>query len=103
MGLATLYNGLILRPSQQIVTSTHDHYATHESLALKSLKSGAAVRKVPLYQRPTASEAEIVGNLTRAVTPRTRVVAVTWVHSSTGVKLPIPAMANACAITHRRR
>lgn len=98
MGLGTLYNGLILRPGQEIVTSTHDHYATHESLALKSQKSGASVRKVPLYQRPaTASQEEIVRNLTRAVTPRTRIVAVTWVHSSTGVKLPIRAMANALA------
>ena len=98
MGLATLYNGLILRPGQEIVTSTHDHYATHESLALKSQKSGVPVRKVQLYQRPaTASEDEIVGNLLRAVTPRTRIVAVTWVHSSTGVKLPIPAMASALA------
>lgn len=98
MGLGTLYNGLILRPGQEIVTSTHDHYATHESLALKSQKSGVPVRKFPLYQRPaTASEDEIVGNLVRAVTPRTRVVAVTWVHSSTGVKLPIRAMANALA------
>ncbi|MBA2572744.1 MAG: aminotransferase class V-fold PLP-dependent enzyme [Gemmatimonadetes bacterium] len=98
MGLGTLYNGLILRPGQEIVTSTHDHYATHESLALKSQKSGATLRRIPLYQRPAAaSEAEIVGNLMRAVTPRTRIVAVTWVHSSTGVKLPIPAMANALA------
>jgi selenocysteine lyase/cysteine desulfurase len=98
MGLGTLYNGLILRPGQEIVTSTHDHYATHESLALKSQKSGVPVRKIPLYQRPAgASEDEIVGNLLRAVTPRTRVVAVTWVHSSTGVKLPIRGMANALA------
>jgi selenocysteine lyase/cysteine desulfurase len=98
MGLGTLYNGLILRPGQEIVTSTHDHYATHESLALKSQKSGVSVRKIPLYQRPAgASEDEIVGNLLRAVTPRTRVVAVTWVHSSTGVKLPIRVMANALA------
>jgi isopenicillin-N epimerase len=31
------------------------------------------------------------------VRPQTRIVAVTWVHSSTGVKLPIRAMADALA------
>jgi len=38
---------------------------------------------------------QIVENLSRAVRPQTRVVAVTWVHSCTGVKLPIRAMADA--------
>lgn len=35
--------------------------------------------------------------MTAAITPSTRVVAVTWVHSSTGVKLPIRRMADALA------
>src|SRR5439155_17339555 len=40
---------------------------------------------------------QIVENLSRAVRPQTRVVAVTWVHSCTGVKLPIRAMADGSA------
>src|SRR5262249_25834502 len=39
----------------------------------------------------------IVEALTRAVRPETRIVAVTWVHSGTGVKLPIRPMADALA------
>src|SRR5215510_601730 len=31
-GLALLYGGLPLRPKQEILTTTHDHYSTHESL-----------------------------------------------------------------------
>ncbi len=98
MGLGTLYNGLILRPGQEVLTTTHDHYATHSSLDLRSRRDGIPVRRVTLYERPeAAAEEEIVSRLTRAVTPRTRIVAVTWVHSSTGVKLPIRAMADALA------
>jgi hypothetical protein len=35
----------------------------------------------------------MVERLRRAITPRTRVVGLTWVHSSTGLRLPIRALA----------
>ncbi|MGE0683093.1 MAG: aminotransferase class V-fold PLP-dependent enzyme, partial [Candidatus Binatia bacterium] len=57
-----------------------------------------------MYQQPaTASQEEIVDTLVKAVQPRTRVVAVTWVHSSTGVKLPIRRMAEALATINATR
>ena len=104
MGLAMLYGGLPLRPQQEILTTTHDHYVTHESLRLRALHTGAKVRKIPLYAVPErATENEIVANLMKGVGPRTRAVAVTWVHSSTGVKLPIRRMADALADINRKR
>jgi isopenicillin-N epimerase len=103
-GLATIYGGLPLKKGQEILTTTHDHYVTHEALRLRALHTGAAVRKTPLYAVPAkASEDEIVGNLVKAVGPRTRAVAVTWVHSSTGVKLPIRKMSDALADLNKRR
>ncbi len=103
-GLAMLYGGLPLRPQQEILTTTHDHYVTYESLRLRALHTGAKVRKVPLYAVPErATEGEIVANLMKGVGPRTRAVAVTWVHSSTGVKLPIRRMADALAEINRKR
>jgi selenocysteine lyase/cysteine desulfurase len=41
--------------------------------------------------------------VTAAVSPRTRAVAVTWVHSSTGVKLPIRQLATAIEALNQRR
>src|SRR5262249_32974961 len=38
---------------------------------------------------------EIVGNVLKAITPRTRLLALTWVHSCTGVKMPVRAVADA--------
>jgi len=103
-GLAMLYGGLPLRPHEEILTTTHDHYVTHESLRLRALHTGAKVRKVSLYAEPErSSESEIVANLMKGVGPRTRAVAVTWVHSSTGVKLPIRRMADALADLNRKR
>jgi selenocysteine lyase/cysteine desulfurase len=103
-GIAMLYGGLPIGPHQEILTTTHDHYVTYESLRLRTLHSGTAVRKVPLYAVPEkATEDEIVSNLVKGVSRRTRAVAVTWVHSSTGVKLPIRRMADALAELNRKR
>jgi selenocysteine lyase/cysteine desulfurase len=96
MGLGLLYGGLKLAPGDEVLTTEHDFYATHEALRLRAARDGVTVRKVRLYADPAkATVDEIVGNLVGAVTGRTRVVAVTWVHSSTGVRLPIRPMADA--------
>jgi selenocysteine lyase/cysteine desulfurase len=96
MGLGLLYNGIDLRSGHEALTTEHDFFATHEALRLKAARTGATVRRVRLYSRPeSASQDEIVESLIRSVGPRTRVVAVTWVHSSTGVKLPVRRIADA--------
>ena len=92
MGLGLLYGKLRLPAGAEILTTTHDFFATHEALRLR----GGRVRRARLYRDPArASVDEIVSSLTRALTRRTRLVAVTWVHSSTGVKLPVRALADA--------
>jgi isopenicillin-N epimerase len=96
MGLGLLYNGLELRGSDEVLTTTHDFFATHEALRLKAARSGASVRHVTLYRNAARATAdEIVSSLVRAVGGRTRVIALTWVHSSTGVKLPIRRIRQA--------
>jgi selenocysteine lyase/cysteine desulfurase len=98
MGLGLVYGGLRLRPGQEVLTTEHDFYSTHEALRLVADRHGATVRRVRLYDQPArASVDEIVGRLSAAVTAATRAVAVTWVHSSTGVKLPIAQIAAALA------
>jgi selenocysteine lyase/cysteine desulfurase len=94
MGLGLLYGGLRLDEGDEVVTTTHDFFSTHEALRLRALRTGARVRKIRLYQNArTASVDEIVSSVQRGVTPNTRALALTWVHSSTGVKLPIREIA----------
>ncbi len=95
MGLGLLYTGMILRPDQEILTTRHDFYATTESLRLAAERTGAAMRQIALYSRlDSATEDEIVQSIAQALSDRTRVLAVTWVHSSTGLKLPIRRIAD---------
>jgi isopenicillin-N epimerase len=56
-GLALLYGAMPLRPRQEIVVTTHDHYVTYEALRLRALHTGAAVRKIPLYAAPEKATA----------------------------------------------
>ncbi len=104
MGLGLLYGGLKLRPDQEILTTTHDHYSTEISLRLRAERTGASVRTISLYRDPAAtSVSEIVETITRAVNPQTRFLAVTWVHSCTGVKLPLRAIADALKSVNANR
>jgi isopenicillin-N epimerase len=103
-GLALIYSGLRLRPGQEILTTAHDHYVHHESIRLAAGRTGAETRRVALYEEGSrAGRDEVVERLRRAVRPATRVVGLTWVHSSTGVKLPIRSMAAAIAEVNRSR
>jgi selenocysteine lyase/cysteine desulfurase len=96
MGLGLLYGGLTLREGQEILTTVHDHYATETSLRLRAERTGATVRQIPLYHSvKNVTRQELLDNLIKNIRPNTRIVAVTWVHSSTGLKLPIQEMAQA--------
>jgi selenocysteine lyase/cysteine desulfurase len=104
MGLGLLYGGLRLRPGQEVLATEHDFYSTHESLRLRAGRDGTTWRRARLYHEPhAASVDEIVAAVRRALAPSTRALAVTWVHSSTGVKLPVRAIADALAEANRDR
>jgi selenocysteine lyase/cysteine desulfurase len=88
MGLGLVYNRLPLRTGDEILTAENDYYATHAALRLAAEKSGAAIRHAELYESATEASAEgIVEALARGLSERTRVVALTWVSSWSGLKL----------------
>jgi isopenicillin-N epimerase len=102
--LAMAYHGLRIRADQEIVTTEHDHYSHHESIRYAAARSGCGVRYIPLYDSgASANAAQIVERLGRAITPKTRAVGVTWVASSSGVKLPLDRIAEVVARANRGR
>ncbi len=104
MGLGLLYGSLALSKGQEILTTTYDHYSTETSLRLRAERTGATVRRISLYRSlKSISREELVDSLEKGITPATRIVAVTWVHSSTGLKLPIHDMALAIQSVNRSR
>jgi isopenicillin-N epimerase len=104
MGLALVFGSFRLAAEDEILTTVHDHYSSDMSLQLRAERTGAKVRRVALYRDSgTTSADEIVHALVSAVTPRTRLIAVTWVHSSTGVRVPVRRIADAVRELNARR
>src|SRR3546814_4137712 len=59
-------------------------------LDLRNQRDGTRVRKIKLFENAhNASHEEILGAIDRNIRPQTRVLGMTWVHSGSGVKLPI--------------
>jgi isopenicillin-N epimerase len=104
LGAALVYGGLKLSYGDEIITTNQDYYITHESLRRAALRNGSVVRRIDLFDSiETVSEAQMVSRLMAAITPRTRAFALTWVHSSTGLKLPLPAISAALAQVNATR
>lgn len=104
MGLGILYSGLKLKPEDEILTTTHDHYATEKSLEFAASRNGATINRISLYTDAASVTVDsIVDTLKKSITNKTKIVAVTWVHSSTGVKLPIRAMADVIKEVNAQR
>jgi selenocysteine lyase/cysteine desulfurase len=104
MGLGLLYSGLRLGPGDEVLTTEHDFYATHEALRLRGVRDGVQVRRARLYdESERANPEEMVARLVGALSPATRLVAITWVHSSTGVRLPVREITDAIAEVNAER
>ena len=89
-GLAMIYGGVQVRADQEILTTEHEHYATHTILELRTRREGTRVRKIRLFRDPyRISKDELLANIDRSIRPETRVLGMCWVHSGSGVKLPL--------------
>jgi selenocysteine lyase/cysteine desulfurase len=103
-GLGLIYGGIDLRAGQEILSTTHDHRATGLAVDYRATNNGSKVRRIALYDDPASASAdEITNRLAKAIKPETRVVALTWVHSGTGVKLPLRAIGEVVARANAKR
>ena len=104
MGLGVIYNGLNIKKGQEILTTNHDHYSQHESIYHALNRSGGSCRKIDLYESPErTSKEEMVNSILNNIRENTRVLGITWVHSGTGVKVPVPEISKAVAEINKNR
>jgi len=103
-GLAMIYSGVHVRSDQEILTTEHEHYATHSILEFRALKQGTSVRKIRLFEDAyQVSEDEVLSAIDQAIRPATRVLGMTWVQSGSGVKLPVGKIGQLVAEHNRDR
>jgi isopenicillin-N epimerase len=103
-GLSLIYHGLPLKPGDEILTTDQDHYVQHEAIRLATERTGATWRKIPIFHSyETISADEIVERIRKGIGPKTRVVGITWVHSSMGLRMPVRRIADAIAAVNASR
>jgi len=104
MGTALLINGLHIRTDQEMLTADYDYYSTHRSIDFKVRSSGASSREIAIYgDIHKVSEEEIIDKVIREIKPSTRLVTGTWVHSATGLKIPVKKIAEHIAAINANR
>ncbi|UVL36646.1 aminotransferase class V-fold PLP-dependent enzyme [Pseudomonas sp. B21-041] len=103
-GLAMIYGGVQVRADQEILTTEHEHYSTRNILDFRSRRDGTRVRKLRLFDNPQSiSLDQVLDTINRNIRPETRVLGMTWVHSGSGVKLPISAISRLVDEHNRQR
>ncbi|WP_018973638.1 aminotransferase class V-fold PLP-dependent enzyme [Rudaea cellulosilytica] len=103
-GLALVYHGLPLKSGDEVLVTTHDHVVHHEAIRLSTERNGASVRKITLFDDAARASAEaIVSRVREGIGPKTRVLGITWVHSATGIRLPVRQIADAVGEINSKR
>ncbi|CAI8915277.1 aminotransferase class V-fold PLP-dependent enzyme [Pseudomonas zeae] len=103
-GLAMIYGSVQVRPDQEILTTEHEHYSTRNILDFRSRRDGTRVRKLRLFETPQSiSLDQVLDTINRNIRPETRVLGMTWVHSGSGLKLPISAISRLVDEHNRQR
>lgn len=86
--LNMIANGLVLEAGDEIVVTTHEHAAHLHAWLLQARRRGIVVNQVPLPS-PLLDPDQVIGLLTAAITPRTRVLAISHVQYTDGAVLPV--------------
>ncbi|MCP4359537.1 MAG: aminotransferase class V-fold PLP-dependent enzyme [Chloroflexi bacterium] len=94
-GVNVVAHSLSLRPGDEVLTTNHEYGACNNTWTYYSRKHGFRYVRQPIAL-PVTSDAEIIEAFWQGVTPRTKVIFLSHMSSSTAVTLPVaPICARA--------
>ena len=103
-GLGLIYGGLRIAPGQEILTTVHEHSAARHTMGLRTTRDGTIVRRLRLFEDPAkVSTDQVLATISAAIGEKTRVLGMTWVHSGSGVKLPVGEIGALVREINRKR
>jgi selenocysteine lyase/cysteine desulfurase len=92
-GVHIVLYGFPWRPNDELVTCDLEHPAIATAAAVVGERHGVSVRKLEVP--PDAAEADMAELFSAAIGPQTRVVALSHVQYSCGLRLPVRSIADA--------
>ena len=91
-GSNIVVKGIDLKPGDEVIITDHNHPSNNDSWKVRAKRDGFVVKSVPT-PIPARNADELIGGIERAVTARTRVIAVTHLTSTTGILYPAREIA----------
>ena len=91
-GSNIIVKGVDLKPGDEVLITDHNHPSNNDSWKVRARRDGFVVKSLPVPV-PAVSAAELIAAFERAITPRTRVIALTHLTSTTGVLYPAREIA----------
>lgn len=86
-GSNIIVKGIDLKAGDEVIITDHNHPSNGDSWKVRAKRDGFVVKSLPTPV-PARSAEELLAGIERAITPKTRVIAVTHVTSTTGVLYP---------------
>jgi selenocysteine lyase/cysteine desulfurase len=97
-GSNIVVHGLDLKTGDEVVITSHNHPSNNDSWKVEARRRGFAVKVLPVPV-PARNATELIDGFEKAITARTRAIAVTHVTNTTGVVYPVKEI---CALARRR-
>ncbi|HVP48508.1 MAG TPA: aminotransferase class V-fold PLP-dependent enzyme [Bryobacteraceae bacterium] len=97
-GSNIIVKGVDLKPGDEVLITDHNHPSNNDSWRVRAQRDGFIVKSLPV-PIPAPSAEKLLADFERAITPRTRVIAITHVTSTTGIQYPAKEIA---ALARRR-
>ena len=91
-GSNIIVKGIDLKAGDEILITDHNHPSNNDSWKVRARRDGLVVKSLPV-PIPAPSADQLLGTIERAITPRTRVIAITHVTSTTGILYPAREVA----------
>ena len=91
-GSNIIVKGVDLKPGDEVLITDHNHPSNNDSWKIRARRDGFVVKSLPVPV-PARSADELISAFEAAITPRTRVIAITHLTSTTGILYPARQIA----------
>jgi selenocysteine lyase/cysteine desulfurase len=97
-GSNIIVKGVDLKAGDEVLITDHNHPSNNDAWRVRAQRDGCVVKSLPAAI-PALSAEKLLADFERAITPRTRVIAITHLTSTTGIQYPAREIA---ALARRR-
>ncbi len=87
-----IVHGLDLNPGDEVIVVADNHPSNYDSWKNQAQRRNFSIVEVPVTQLASGPD-ELIAKVTKAITPRTKLLAITHVTSTTGVLYPAAELA----------